>query len=155
MSEPEDLKQKLLDRIKAKQAGINVYARSLEQRGVRLTNLSIICTSLTTVLTAGPALGGTKFTGSTSAILGLASDSIVWQVLCLGAVVLSLAAAIISNMNKSTESATRLAKAQTAAVLLERLEMNLALDQVTVDAAAKQFQDYIAEAPFIPDTSAR
>jgi hypothetical protein len=150
MSEPDDLKQKLLDRIKAKQAWINAYARGLEQRGLRLTNLSIICTGLTTVLTAGPALGGTKFTESTGAILGLASDSIVWQVLCLGAVVLSIAAAIISNMNKSTESATRLAKAQTTAVLLERLEMNLELDQVTVDAAAKQFQDYIAEAPFVP-----
>ena len=151
MSDQDDLKQKLLDKIKARRAAINGYASALEQRGVRLANLSIVCTTATTVLAAGPALGGTKFTDGASSLLGLTSNSIVWQVLCLLAVILSIIASFINNMNKPTESNSRLTKAQTSSILLEKLEMALEFNQVTVEAAAKQFQDYFTELPFIPD----
>jgi predicted ATPase len=153
MSDQDGLKQKLLEKIKARRTGLNAYAGQLETRGIRMTNLSIIFTAVTAALTAGPALGGTKFTSSASSFLGLASDAVVWQFLCLLAVVLSIAAAIINNMNKSTDSAGRLAKAQSIGLLLEKLEMSLEFDQVTVDDAAKQYQEFLAQAPFIPETS--
>ena len=151
MSDEDGLKQKLLDRIKARRVAINAYAGALERRGVRLTNLSIVCTTATTVLAAGPALGGTKFTEGAGNLLGLTSSSIVWQVLCLLAVVLSITAALLNTMNKPTESNSRVMKAQTSCILLEKLEMALEFNQVTVETAAKQFQDYIADLPFIPD----
>ncbi len=154
MSDEDGLKQKLLDRIKARRNAVNSYASALERRGVRLANLSIVCTTLTTVLTAGPGLGGTKFTDATANLLRLSSDAIVWQVLCLLAVVLSITAAITNNMNKPTESNSRLTRAQTSGILLEKLEMALEFNQVTVDTAAKQFQDYLADLPFIPDKPA-
>ena len=153
MNEQDAIKQKLLNTIKARRASINSYANSLERNGVRLTNLSIIFTAVTAVLTAGPALGGTRFTQGTSALLRLSSDSIVWQILCLVALILSIVTAIINNMNKATDTARRLTKAQSTGVLLEKLELALEYDQVTVEMATKQFQEYLAEAPFIPEKS--
>jgi hypothetical protein len=155
MSEPDDLKQKLLDKIKTRRAGVKAYASALEQRGVRLSNLGIICTTATAILTAGPALGGTKFTDSTGSLLGLSSNAIVWQVLCLLAVILSAVASLINNMNKPAESNSRLMKAQTFSILLERLEMELEFNQVSAETASKQFQETIAELSFIPEKAAK
>src|SRR4051812_47972761 len=50
----------LLERIRARRASIHASLRDLEPRGVRLTNLSIICSAVVTALTAGPALGSSS-----------------------------------------------------------------------------------------------
>ena len=151
MNAPDELKQKLLDRIKSKRATITTYASTLEKRGNRLTNVGLVCTTVTSVLTAGPAFGGTTFTSTTSDILGLPNASLVWRFLCLAAVILSLIAALANNANKPSENASKLIKAQATGVLMEKLEMALEFDHVTPEAAAKQFQDYLLEVTFIHD----
>jgi hypothetical protein len=155
MSENDELRQKLLDRIKDRRTSVKAFASSMERRGTRLTTLGIVCEAATAVLTAGPAFGGTKFTETVGGTLGLASNALVWQGLCLLAVVLSIGAAIISNMTRSTESYSRLTKAQASGVLLERLETALEFGQVPVDVAAKQFQEYLSELSYISEKNPR
>jgi hypothetical protein len=93
--------------------------RVLEPRGVRLTNLSILCSAIVTALTAGPALGGAQFTESSARLFNITDDSLVWRLLCFAAMVLSLVAAIATNLYKSHDIATRLAKAEACSAALE------------------------------------
>jgi hypothetical protein len=149
MDEKEELNQKLLDTVKAKRASTANYARSLESHANRLTNTSIICTAVTAVLTAGPAIGRENFTQFITGIIKV-PDSAVWGTLCLLAMVLSVVAAITNNMNRSHDVASRLAKAQSAALLLEKLAISIEYKQITETEATKLYQQYLSEIPFIP-----
>ena len=112
MEENEDLRQRLIQRIQARRVKIHSFGHDLEQRGNRLTNLSIVCTAITAIFTAGPALGGQNFAINVQQMLGLGSPSSVWQPICLLAVILSAMAAGANNLYKSQEIASRLAKAE-------------------------------------------
>jgi hypothetical protein len=144
-----EVHQELLERIRAKRASIDAFVRDLEARGDRLTNLSIICSAMVTALTAGPALGGERFTAGTAGLFNVGDQSLIWRLLCLAAVILSIMAAITTNMYKSHDVAARLAKAQAANVGLEGLETLIEFRQIPVDEAVKQYQRYIAEIPFV------
>jgi hypothetical protein len=149
MSETTDLQSKLLETVKTRHSSAASYARALEMRANRLSNTSIICTAVTAVLTAGPALGRENFSTFVSGVLKT-SDSAVWGTLCLLAMVLSVAAAVANNMIRSQDAATRLAKAQSASLLLEKLAISIEYNQIQPDEAAKLYQQYLAEIPFIP-----
>ncbi len=154
MSKNDDLQQKLLARIKARRAMINQFVGELERRGSRLINVSIVSTAITTVLVAGPALGGDKFTGGMQSLLGLPTDTWVWRTLCFVAALLSIAAAVSGNMYKSHDLAGRLAKAQASSVLLEGLETSLEFGQVSMEEATRRYQEYLAQVPFIAEKAA-
>ncbi len=151
MSDDATQRQQLLDRIKAKRASITAFVRELDMSGDRQTNLSIICSAVATALTAGPALGGTSFSGGAAKALALPDDSLVWRILCLGAMVLSLVATISLNLYKSHDVAGRLSKAEAASAGLEGLETLIEFGQISVVEAAKLYQQYVAEVSFIPD----
>jgi hypothetical protein len=155
MNADTDVHLELLERIKAKRASINAFIRELQPRGDRLTNVSIICSALVTALTAGPALGGQRFTSGAADLFNVADESVIWRLLCLGAVVLSIVAAITSNLYKSHDVAARLAKAQASNVGLEGLETLVEFRQLPVEDALKQYQQYIADIPFIQDRPSR
>ncbi len=154
MARGSDSRRELLERIKARRANIGAYVRDLDRNGDRLTNLSIICSAIVTALTAGPALGGTRFTDVTANILGLAEDALVWRVLCFLAMVLSIVAAVATNLYKSHDVANRLAKAEACNVALEGLETQLQFGQLALAEAVKQYQQYVAEIPFVHDEPA-
>ncbi len=151
MSDDNDLRQKLIDRIKARRQMINQFVSELDRRGDRLINLSIVATAITTVLVAGPALGGDRFTGGTQSLLGLPTDTIVWRTLCFAAAVLSIAAAIANNLYKSHDIAGRLGKAEASSVLLDGLETALEFGQLPLDEATRRFQEYLEQVPFIEE----
>ncbi len=151
MAKNDELLQKLVERIKAKRQLINEFVGGLERRGDRLLNVSIISTAVTTVLVSGPALGGGKFTEGLQNMLGLPSDSWVWRALCFAAAILSVVAAVSSNLYKSHDVATRLAKAQASGVLLEGLETSLEFGQLPLEEATRRFQEYLAQVPFIEE----
>lgn len=151
MANDDELRQELLDRIKARRATITTFVRNLERRGVRLTNLSIICSAVTTALTAGPALGGERFTAGMQGLFQLSSGAPVWRVLCLGAVILSIVAAVSTTMYKSHDMAARLTKAQACNANLGGLETAVAFQQVGINDGVKLFQQYLAEVAFIPE----
>ena len=139
----------LLERIGARRASITAHVRDLEPRGARLTNLSIICSAIVTALTAGPALGGAQFTESSARLFSIPDDSLVWRLLCFAAMVLSLVAAIATNLYKSHDIATRLAKAEACSGALEGLEAFVEFGRLPLAEAVKQYQQAVAEVPFI------
>ncbi len=149
--EREELQHKLIRKISAQRARIKAYAEKLDRRSSLLTNLNIVCTGVSAVLTAGPALGGENFTSSAQQILGLATDSTVWKTLCLLALLLSLIGLIANNLYRGHELATRLAKAQTSSVLLEGLKTSIEFKLYSLEEATKLYQQYIEDVAFIPE----
>ncbi|MDZ4717756.1 MAG: hypothetical protein SH847_04750 [Roseiflexaceae bacterium] len=147
----DNVRQELLQRIRSRRASIDAFVRQLEPRGARLNNVSIVCSSLATVLTAGPALGGEQFSGGVKNLLQLGSDSVVWQVLCFAAMLLSIVATVATNMQKSSDATDRLAKAHACNAQLDGLETAIALGQIQIGEAVKLYQQYIAAIPFIRD----
>ena len=154
MTTDANVRQELLNRIRARRASIAAFVGDLEPRGARLSNLSIICSAVVTALTAGPALGGTRFTAEVQDAASLPSQSIVWRALCLAAMLLSIVAAIATNMYKSHDVAARLAKAEACNVALEGLEALVEFGQIPTADAVKQYQQHIAEIPFIQEQPA-
>jgi hypothetical protein len=77
MSRDAEVRQELLERIRARRVGVSRFVENLNARGARLTNVSIVCSAIVTVLTAGPALGGTRFTDATADMLNLPDNALV------------------------------------------------------------------------------
>ena len=148
MTESPDLRSKLLETIKARHTGISAYIKSHELLSSRLTNISIACTALTAVLTAGPGLGREKFVQSMQSVFNTPGSN-VWGLICLLAMLLSIVTAVLANMIKTQVSSDRLVKAQTARILLEKLETSLEFEQLPVPDATKLYQQYLADISFI------
>ena len=149
MARDSESRRELLERIRSRRASISAYVRELGPRGNRLTNLSIVCSAIVTALTAGPALGGTRFTDATADVLNLTDNSLVWRGLCFMAMILSIVAAVATNLYKSHDVAARLAKAEACNVALEGLETQVEFGQLSISEAVKQYQQYVAEVPFV------
>ena len=141
--------RELLERIRTRRASIGVYVRDLDRRGARLTNLSIICSAMVTALTAGPALGGVGFTDLTGDVLQVSDNSLIWRGLCFLAMLLSIVAAVATNLYKSQDVATRLAKAEAVNAALEGLETQVEFGQLSLPEAVQQYQQHVASVPFI------
>jgi hypothetical protein len=155
MSDEAHDRRELLERIQARRASIGAYVSDLGVRGARLTNLSIVCSAVVTALTAGPALGGTRFADGAATLFNLPSDSLVWRGLCFLAMILSIVAAVTTNLYKTQDVATRLSAAETCNAGLEGLETLVQFGQVSVADAVKQYQQYVAEIPFVHDRPSR
>ncbi len=153
MRSDADARQELLELIRPRRAGISAFVRNLGSRGARLTNVSIVCSVIVTALTAGPALGGAQFTGATANALNLPDNSLVWRGLCFLAMVLSIVAAVATNLYKSHDVAARLARAEATNVALEGLETMVEFAQVSTADAVERYQQLIAEVPFISDAA--
>lgn len=82
-------------------------------------------------------MGGTRFTEGMGGIIKTA-DSNVWQVLCVDAMLLSLAAAISNRIYRSNDLSGRIVKSREASLQLDRLQTLLELGQVSAGDAIKQ-----------------
>ena len=151
MGEDDELRQKLIQRIEAKRVKINAFGHELERSGDRLNNLSLGCTAMAAITTAGPALGGEKFAAFVQQLFGLGNLSSVWQPLCLIALILSAGATITTNLYKSREYASQLAKAQACGALLEGLSTSVEFGELSLSEATRQYQQYISSVPFITE----
>ncbi len=146
-----DVRRDLLARIAAKRAGVQAHLREHRPRTRRRANATIVLSSLAAVFTAGPAVGGERFAGGVADSLGLDSNSIVWRVLCLAAVLVSLAAAILTNLGKSQDDAVKLSTAEAVDGELEGLSLLLEFGHLPIEDAVKLYQQYTAKAGFIDD----
>ncbi|MET3812301.1 hypothetical protein [Arthrobacter sp. UYEF3] len=149
MSEAPDARQLLSTRIDEKQQAVRAYLARERPRRNRLSNVSIVGSGLAAVLTAGPAVGGTGFTHAVAKLFSLGDDSIVWRVLCLLAVVLSVAAALATNFATSRSVADRVSAAETCNAQLEGLAVSLDIGHIDVDEAFKLYQQYAGQVPFV------
>jgi hypothetical protein len=98
-------------------------------------------------LTAAPALGGQSLTAWLTKTFELTLP--IWQLLCLGAMMCSIAATIATNMAKSHETTTRLMQAQACDAKLEGLETLVEMRKVDIGDASEQYTRALTDIPFI------
>ena len=150
-----EARRKLSDFIEDQEAAILAYLRRERPRRNRLTNISVWGSVLAAILTAGPAFGGTKFTSAAQGVFSLHESSIVWQILCLSAVILSGVAALTTNLANSHAVAAKVTAAETCKAQLGALQVALDLGYLEPEAAVKLLQQYVAQVPFIDTTAPR
>jgi hypothetical protein len=154
--DPEaDFRRELLTRIDARRAGITAYLRRIRPRRDHLITTSIVSSSLAAVLTAGPALGGETFADTVGNALSLGDRSLVWRLLCLGALVVSLVAAISTNLARSRDLERRVNAAEACNTELEGLATLLEFGRLPLDDAVKLYQQYVVKIPFVEETAHR
>jgi cytochrome bd-type quinol oxidase subunit 2 len=153
MVEDSDLRRDLLWRIEARRAAVQAFLRANRPRTRRRANMAIVLSSLAAVFTAGPAFGGEGFAGTVQKTLNLASDSYVWRILCLLALLVSVSSATLTNITKSQDDVARLSTAEAANAELEGLSTLLQFGHLSVQDAVKLYQQYSAQIPFVDETS--
>lgn len=149
VSTDAEQRQKLLERIRGKRAQVAAWLRQNERRTSRISNATIIASSLAAALMVGPGLGGEKFTTRMAQLLSVADDSLVWRALCLAALLISVGIAILNRLNGSPDTAMRLATARLCLARLEGLETAVEVGTVNVSDGLKQYQQYVNDVPFI------
>ncbi|MFA7329993.1 MAG: hypothetical protein WC326_02860 [Candidatus Delongbacteria bacterium] len=142
-----DPRQALGSRVRARRAAIRAWIHRAGPRASRLTNLSIVGSGLSGLLTIGPAAGGPSATAAITKALSL--DAPVWQLLCGAAALSSFAASTALLLIKSHDVSGRLARAESADVKLEGLELSLELDSVDLSRASELYTQASAEVAFI------
>jgi hypothetical protein len=151
MAEDDARRRDLLWRIEARRVSIQAYLREHRPRTRRRVSITIVLSSLAALFTAGPALGGETFAESVQNSLGLASDSYVWRTLCLLALLVSIGAAVLTNLGKAQDDVARLSSAEAANTELEGLAGLMHFGQLSVEDGAKLYQQYIVKIPFVDD----
>lgn len=146
------LDRQLIAMITARQEGLDDYLRSARPRSKRLATIGIVCSGAAAAFTAGPAFGGLGFAQTATDALGLPQTSIVWQVLCLLALIVSVATTVTINLASSQDLNSRVAAAETCAAELDGLRTLLDFGQIPVGDAARLYHGYVSKIGFLPRT---
>jgi hypothetical protein len=139
----------LVARIEARRAELSTFCRQHRPRNRRRANITLVLTSLAAVFTAAPAVGGEGFTEAVQKGLGLHSDSYVWRTLCLSALLVSAAAAVMTNIAKTHDDTEQIGAAQAACAELEGLVTLMEFSEIATDEAVKLYQQYVAKVAFV------
>jgi MFS family permease len=151
MAEDTGLRRDLLAHIDARRASVQAFLREHRPRIRRRATITIVLSSLAAVFTAGPAFGGEPFAQTVQGIFGLQSDSTVWRLLCFLALLVSVSAAVLTNLSKSQDDVARLSGAEAANAELEGLSGLLQFGHLAVEDGVKLYQQYTAKIPFVED----
>jgi hypothetical protein len=151
MADDDALRRDLLWQIEARRASIQAYLRDHRPRTRRRATITVVLSSLAALFTAGPALGGEPFAQSVQDSLGLASDSYVWRTLCLLALLVSIGAAVLTNLGKAQDDVARLSSAEAANTELEGLAGLMHFGRLSLEDGVKLYQQYIVKIPFVDD----
>ena len=133
-----------IDRFRSQVAAYLIHARARQRR---LINLAIVAGAVATVLTASPALGGLAFSDWLNETFGLTSPA--WQVLCAGAALCSLAAAISTQLLKSHAIDEHVARAEAVRAKLEALDLGRITGRLTPEQVATEYSACIEQASFL------
>lgn len=154
MADDAELRRDLLARIESRRAAVQAFLRDNRPRIRRRANITIVLSSLSAVFTAGPAVGGETFAASVQRTLGLASESSVWRLLCLAALLVSVGAALMTNIGRSQDAVGRLGTAEAVNAELEGLTTLVEFGHLPVEDAVKLYQQYTVKIPFVDDAGA-
>ncbi len=154
MADHADLRQDLLGRIAARRAGIKAFLRERRPRVKRWSTTVLTLTSASAVFTAGPALGGVTFAEAVRNILDVDNTSYVWRTLCFLSLLVSIGAAILTNVAKPQEAAAQLSAVEAADAELEGLSTLLEFGHLSVEDGVKLYQQYVTKIPFVDDAPA-
>jgi len=149
MSHDDESRQYLVQQIEGKRRCISAFLRKMEPRSVRLTNQGIIFSAVAAAFTAAPAFGGEQFTEFMRQLVGAQSDSSIWRLLCLAAMLCSLLALISTTLHKTHNLSANLAKAHDLNSKLEGLALSVHMGMDNTKAA-ELFKQYTTEASFVP-----
>jgi hypothetical protein len=133
--------------IKGTQDKVAKYLVKERARQRWLLNLAILAGAFSTALTASPALGGLAFSDWLDDTFGLTSPA--WQILCAGAAICSLAAAIATQMLKSHNVDERVVRAEGVKARLEVLDVGRITGQLTPQQVATEYAACVQQASFI------
>ncbi len=137
----------LLEKIRSKRREVAEYLKKSEPRQSRLITNSIVAGALAAALTAGPGVGGSGFIEAAKGVVSFGIP--VWQVLCLLATVLSMAAVITNGLLKTRDLTSKIAQVRGCDAKLEGLETMLELDQIELNQAASLYTQYLTEIPHV------
>ncbi|WP_246018498.1 hypothetical protein [Arthrobacter crusticola] len=149
--EEQEARQKLIANIEQRQSAVRLFLRHERPRRNRLVMTSVLGSALAAGLTAGPALGGTKFAAGVQEALTLEQSSIVWQVLCLAAMLMSVAAAISTSLSNSHAVSTKVTAAEVCNAQLDGLKTALDLGRMSLEDAIELYQQYTIQVAFVDD----
>jgi hypothetical protein len=133
-----------IERFRSQVAAYLVRARARQRR---LINLAIVAGAVATVLTASPALGGLSFSDWLNETFGFTSPA--WQVLCAGAAICSLAAAISTQMLKSHNIEEHVARAEAVRAKLEAIDLGRITGRLTPEQVATEYSACVEQASFL------
>ena len=154
MADHADLRQDLLGRIASRRAAVDAYLRQRRPKIRRRSTAMLTLTSASAVFTAGPALGGVGFAEGVRRALDLEATSNVWQVLCLLALLVSVAAAVLTNVGKPQEALAQISAVEAARTELDGLSTLLEYGHLSVEDGVKLYQQYVTKIPFVDDAPA-
>lgn len=136
-----------MDKINSKRKQVQDFILRQGPRNKLLINVAIICGIMGTALAGIPAIGGT------AAIDGIKSVTQtqlpIWQILCIGAALSTMAATIATSLRSNHDTTNRLTKAQACDAKLEMLELLLTSNQIDMKQAIEKYGEYSAEVAFI------
>lgn len=150
MTTPLSQDAQLLAMIDERRRDLDRYLAAVRPRNNRLATVGIVCSGAGAAFTAGPAFGGQGFAQSAAEVFSLPQTSIVWQVLCLLAMVVSVVSAVTIAVTNNRQWPTRVTAAETCSTELDGLRTLLAFGQIDVGDAARKYHDYVAKVGFVP-----
>jgi hypothetical protein len=153
-TEDKDLRDRLVTRLQNRRVELDAFLDKARPRTQLLGITSSVASGLAAVLTAGPAVGGEGFAESTQGVLGFASSTSVWRLLCLFALLVSVVSAICSNLMRSQQGTVQITAAQQAAAELEGLQTMLEFGDVKLEAALKAYQQSIVNTSCVDENLA-
>lgn len=148
--DPIAARRDLLERLELHQARLEGYLTNARPRNARLAGVAITGSAVSAVLTAGPAIGGPSFTSATASLLAVTDTSHIWRVLCFGALLLSVLAAVAVNLSNNLAIGSRVLAAETASSEIEGLHTLLTFDEISVGDAARGLHSSTAKVAFLP-----
>jgi len=148
---PDNRSDQALDRlerrVQAKRDDVDRYLAAACRHRSRLVQVAIIAGSIAAGLTAGPALGGKPLADRLAAIFGL--DTPAWQILCLAAMLCSLAATIATQLHKSNNYEEHIVRAQDVRAALEALDFGIVSGHLGRHEAMSRYLKCVESASFI------
>ncbi|MEV5965848.1 hypothetical protein AB0L70_29035 [Kribbella sp. NPDC051952] len=151
MTDDSAVRTELRTQIEARRAGIATFLHAARPRRNRLVNISVVSSATAAVLVGGPALGGAPFTNALKEELSLGSAASVWRPLCVAALIVSLIAAISSNLSKSHDVAAQVSAAEICNTELEGVLTSLQFGKISVEEASVQYQHCVTKIPFVEE----
>jgi len=139
--------EELLQKISAKRSKVSAFAAKHSPKNKMLLNISIFCGVIGTALAGIPAIGGTA---AIDTIKNATQPALpVWQFLCIGAALMTMAATITTSLRSNHDTGNKLAKAQVCEAKLEMLELLLINNQIDTKQAIEKYGEYSTEVAFI------
>jgi hypothetical protein len=134
-------------RVLTKRDEIDAYLAAASRRRDRLVNVTIFGGSIAAALSAAPALGGESFSDWLGEAFGLNAPA--WQLLCLAAMLCSLAATIAAQLRESNNYQENIGRAQSARAALEALDVGIVSGHLRQRDATTQYLKCLEDVPFI------